>query len=94
LADLWKWSTPLLKEAKRGIPTKERNGNLATSNRQPASSIQQSATGRGLICLKGGDLTQEIRECKARPRLMEIFEIFPEAYFRGKYILHIPKSSP
>lgn len=45
----------------------------------------------GLICLKGGDLAQEIRESNTRPRVMEISEIFPEPYFREKFILYITR---
>ena len=44
----------------------------------------------GLICLKGGDLAQEIQESGLRPRMMEIHDIFPEDYFIEKYILQIP----
>lgn len=44
----------------------------------------------GLICLKGGDLTLEIAESGCRPRMMEIQELFPEEYFREKYLLYIP----
>jgi 16S rRNA (guanine527-N7)-methyltransferase len=45
----------------------------------------------GLICLKGGDLTQEIRESNTHPRVMEIAEIFPEPYFKEKFILYITR---
>ncbi|WP_081161530.1 16S rRNA (guanine(527)-N(7))-methyltransferase RsmG [Niastella populi] len=44
----------------------------------------------GLICLKGGDLHAEISESGCRPRVMEIFEIFQEAYFREKFMLYVP----
>ena len=44
----------------------------------------------GLICLKGGDLAQEIQESGTRPRVVEITELFPEDYFREKYILYVP----
>ena len=44
----------------------------------------------GLICLKGGDLSQEIAESGTRPRIMEVYEIFPEEVFREKYILYVP----
>ncbi len=43
----------------------------------------------GLICLKGGDLAKEIQESRTRPHIMEIFEIFPEEFFKGKYILYV-----
>src|ERR1700743_1781145 len=38
----------------------------------------------GLICLKGGDLSAEISESGTRPRVMEVFEIFPLEEFREK----------
>ena len=43
----------------------------------------------GLICLKGGDLTQEIAESGCRPRVWEIEKIFKEPYFREKYLLQV-----
>jgi len=45
---------------------------------------------RGLICLKGGDLAQEISESGCRPRSMEIYELFQEEYFRDKFLLFVP----
>lgn len=45
----------------------------------------------GLICLKGGDLAQEIFESGLRPRMMPVNKIFPEAYFDEKFILHVRK---
>ena len=45
----------------------------------------------GLICLKGGDLAQEIFESGLRPKMMPIHKIFPEEYFEEKYILHAGK---
>ncbi len=46
----------------------------------------------GLICLKGGDLHQEISDSNVRPKLIDIYSLFPEDYFKEKYILHVPKS--
>ena len=45
----------------------------------------------GLICLKGGDLAQEIFESGLRPKMMPIFKIFPEVYFEEKFIIHAAK---
>lgn len=45
----------------------------------------------GLICLKGGDLSQEIQESNTKPRIMEIAEIFQEKYFKEKFILYITR---
>ncbi len=44
----------------------------------------------GLICLKGGELAQEISESNTRPSIIEIAEIFPEESFKEKYILYVP----
>lgn len=54
---------------------------------QKAGDSQQP----GLICLKGGDLSIEIQDSATRPRIMEIHDIFPEEYFKEKFILYIPR---
>ena len=54
-------------------------------------ALQAEAPKPGLICLKGGDLTQEIQESGTRPRVMEIREIFPEPFFAEKYMLYVPR---
>jgi 16S rRNA (guanine527-N7)-methyltransferase len=41
----------------------------------------------GLICLKGGDLTEEIAASGLRPRVWEISSLFEEAFFKEKYIV-------
>ena len=51
------------------------------------SSVLQS----GLITLKGGDLAAEIAETPCKPRQLNINEIFPEEYFKEKYLLYIPR---
>ena len=45
----------------------------------------------GLICLKGGDLHQEISESRTRPKMMSIYDIFDEEYFKEKYLLHVSR---
>ncbi len=42
----------------------------------------------GLICLKGGDLSQEISNSRLRPYIWDISRIFPEPFFHEKYILY------
>lgn len=44
----------------------------------------------GLICLKGGDLTEEIAQSGLRPYSTEIFGIFPQEIFKEKYMLYVP----
>ena len=45
----------------------------------------------GLISLKGGDLVAEISASGCRPRPIDIYELFPEEYFKEKYVLYVPK---
>lgn len=52
---------------------------------------QEQELPNGLICLKGGDLAEEIAATKARPRMMAIQEIFNEPYFAEKYVLHVTR---
>ncbi len=59
--------------------------------KQPGAATGPDTLRNGLICLKGGDLAQEIFESGARPKMMPIFKIFPEPYFEEKFILHIAR---
>lgn len=81
LKDLWRWSKPLLRNKIQGA-----NKKSETNNQPPIAGSQRP----GLICLKGGDLAQEISESGTRPRIMEIGEIFAQEYFKEKYILYVP----
>lgn len=59
---------------------------------KPLISKQSNAEiANGLICLKGGDLAQEISDSNTRPHMISIHEIFPEAFFKEKYLLHVSK---
>ncbi len=42
----------------------------------------------GLICLKGGDLAQEIFESNCKPHVWEISKVFEEDYFKEKFMLY------
>lgn len=42
----------------------------------------------GLICLKGGDLTNEIFESGCKPFIWEIDKIFDEPFFKEKFMLY------
>ena len=79
LKELWKWSKPLLKKNHESI--------VKSSNSSEGSELPVP----GLICLKGGDLTNEIHDSGTRPRVMDISEIFQEEYFESKYILYVPR---
>lgn len=43
----------------------------------------------GLICLKGGDLTEEIAAGKTHPHIYPLRQYFTEKYFLEKYILQV-----
>ena len=45
----------------------------------------------GLICLKGGDLNQEISESDVRPSLWDLEDIFPKEGFEEKFVIWVGK---
>lgn len=57
--------------------------------RKPKVDVRNARSSAGLICLKGGDLAKEIQDSGTKPQIMEIFEIFPEEFFKEKYILFV-----
>ncbi|ANE50699.1 16S rRNA (guanine(527)-N(7))-methyltransferase RsmG [Flavisolibacter tropicus] len=73
LKDLWTWSKPLLKNTQ------------FTVEGPTSDEVYKS----GLICLKGGDLAQEISESGTRPRMIEISSLFDEEYFKEKYLVYV-----
>jgi len=75
LKDLWKWSKPLLRSRESGVRSQE-----SDSTHKP-----------GLICLKGGDLTNEISESGTIPRVVSITELFAEPFFADKYLLYVSR---
>jgi 16S rRNA (guanine527-N7)-methyltransferase len=54
-----------------------------------SSAISEDSP-NGLICLKGGDLTQEIQESNCKPFVWEVDKIFPEEFFKEKFLLYQP----
>ncbi len=75
LKDLWKWSTPILKAKGQG---------------KAANAFDEPFYG-GLICLKGGDLTQEIHESGLHPLIWQINDLFTEEFFKEKYVLAVKR---
>ena len=57
-----------------------------TDDRRQTTEIANS-----LICLKGGDLHDEIAQSHTRPKMMSIYDIFQEEYFKEKFILQVKK---
>lgn len=58
---------------------------------KPLLKNNQVNRNNGLICLKGGDLAAEIQESGTKPRIMELSEVFPEEFFREKYLLFVTR---
>jgi 16S rRNA (guanine527-N7)-methyltransferase len=75
LRELWTWSLPVLKAKGQG---------------KTATADDKKIYG-GLICLKGGDLNEEIRVSGLHPLVWEIEKIFEDPFFREKYILLVPR---
>ena len=78
LKDLWNWSRPLLRN------------NKALRENEDLQSTGAAIQEPGLICLKGGELSQEIQESGTRPRIYEIDQIFTELFFKEKFLLFVP----
>ena len=74
LKDLWRWSKPLLK---------------GSNYKTQGISEEQILLKSGLICLKGGDLRQEIIESGTKPKSIEITDLFDEEFFKEKYLLYV-----
>lgn len=52
---------------------------------------QSEEYGNGLICLKGGDLSQEFAESGLRPRMLPVNMLFEEPGFDEKYVVYVPR---
>lgn len=45
----------------------------------------------GLICLKGGDLAEEIKASGLKPTAWDLHDIFPQEMFKEKYVIYVKK---
>lgn len=53
-------------------------------------SIQKNALNNGFICLKGGDLTDELKPFKDTAEVFPIVDYFSESFFETKKIVYLP----
>ena len=67
-------------------------GDLLKITRKNISKQQFNAIPNGLICLKGGDLSAEIRQFKKISDVTPITNWFKEAWFREKNVIYLPVS--
>ncbi len=58
--------------------------------RKNISSIQRNALPNGIIYLKGGDLSSELKEFDKKAEMFEISEYFDEPFFRTKKVIYLP----
>lgn len=65
-------------------------GDLLKITRKNISKQQFNAIPNGLICLKGGDLSAEIRPFKNISDVTPITNWFKEAWFREKNVIYLP----
>ncbi|MFN5134557.1 MAG: 16S rRNA (guanine(527)-N(7))-methyltransferase RsmG [Chitinophagaceae bacterium] len=75
LRDLWMWSQPILKAKGQGMSV---------------TADDETHYG-GLICLKGGDLTEEVHQSGLHPLVWEIEKLFEEEFFKQKYVLMVKR---
>lgn len=54
------------------------------------SQTQRNAIPNGLICLKGGDLNEELAEMKRWHELVNLSDYFTEPFFETKKVLFVP----
>lgn len=59
-------------------------------SRQKIKAKSQHDLYNGLICLKGGNLTQELDEVDLNYALYPIQDYFQEEYFKEKFVLYLP----
>ena len=92
LAELWKWSRPLI----------QKHVDKAVSGKAMMREVLRAPFGRGsvvwehgLIVLKGGDMSKEIAEIERNGPLVHVFpikDLFGEPYFSEKFMVYISKS--
>lgn len=54
------------------------------------SPRQQNALPNGLICLKGGELEQEVKPFRQKAQLWDLKDFFHEEFFHTKKIVYVP----
>ncbi len=63
---------------------------LVKASRHLVSSSRRNKLPNGLICLKGGDLDEEIKAVKADVLQVPLSDFFSEEYFSTKSLIYLP----
>lgn len=58
--------------------------------RKNISKTNKNAIPNGIICLKGGNLQDELRFYKKIANVTDITDLFEEEWFKSKYIVYLP----
>jgi 16S rRNA (guanine527-N7)-methyltransferase len=71
----------------RAVMEFQRLANMTSKNitRSGTNSLEN-----GLLCLKGGDLNQELGRFRNRVKTWEISDFFSETFFTGKKVVYLP----
>lgn len=62
---------------------------LAALVRKNIHNRQQNALPNGLICLKGGDLQNELQPFKKSAETWPLFPVFPYEYYESKFVVYV-----
>lgn len=66
-------------------------GNLWTWAKPMIRKNRRGEFDNGLICLKGGDLHQEISDSLTKPMMWNLVDIFDEEIFKEKFMLYVKR---
>lgn len=58
--------------------------------RKNISKIQKNSLPNGIICLKGGDLHDELKPFAKNATVLEISDFFSEEFFKEKKVIYLP----
>lgn len=58
--------------------------------RKNISTVQQNALPNGIICLKGGDLQEELKPFRSSVTAIDLSTYFSEAFFKTKKVVFLP----
>lgn len=58
--------------------------------RDNISKQNSNAIPNGLICLKGGDLSKELKDFRNTAQLIALRDYFEESFFETKYLVYLP----
>lgn len=64
--------------------------NLVSLIKKNITKRQQNSLPNGLLCLKGGNISEEIKPFKHIADITELSSIFDEEWFKQKFLIYIP----